>query len=73
VETLGSPIAGAAIDVSSPGGGFAAAGLAGLAATLTGFLLSRRSTAGTPSALSDHDRAGARDLEPHAADVRPGA
>ncbi|WP_327686085.1 MFS transporter [Streptomyces sp. NBC_00467] len=39
---LGSPIVGVAIDVSGPAGGFAAAGLAGLAAALTGFLLSRR-------------------------------
>jgi MFS family permease len=66
---LGSPIVGAAIDASSPAGGFAAAGLAGLAATLTGFLLSRRSTARTPSALGD--RAGARDLAPHAASAGP--
>lgn len=39
---LGSPIVGVAIDVSAPAGGFAAAGLAGLAAALTGWLLSRR-------------------------------
>ncbi|MFF7205549.1 MFS transporter [Streptomyces sp. NPDC008141] len=39
---LGSPIVGVAIDVSAPAGGFAAAGLAGLAAALTGLLLSRR-------------------------------
>ncbi|MFE2497451.1 MFS transporter [Streptomyces scopuliridis] len=39
---LGSPIVGVAIDVSVPAGGFAAAGLAGLAAALTGCLLSRR-------------------------------
>jgi len=38
---LGSPIVGTAIDVSVPAGGFAAAGLAGLAAALTGWLLSR--------------------------------
>ncbi|MEV5084524.1 MFS transporter [Streptomyces sp. NPDC056159] len=37
---LGSPIVGVAIDVSVPAGGFAAAGLAGLAAALTGCLLS---------------------------------
>ena len=39
---LGSPVVGVAIDVSVPAGGFAAAGLAGLAAALTGFLLTRR-------------------------------
>ncbi|MEV4369480.1 MFS transporter [Nonomuraea sp. NPDC049637] len=38
---LGSPIAGLAIDAALPGGGFAAAGLAGLAAALAGHLLSR--------------------------------
>ncbi|MFI2780811.1 MFS transporter [Streptomyces sp. ALB3] len=39
---LGSPIVGLAMDVSVPAAGFAAAGLSGLAAALTGFLLSRR-------------------------------
>ncbi|MGC5008543.1 MFS transporter [Streptomyces sp. DT203] len=39
---LGSPIVGVVIDASVPAGGFAAAGLAGLAAALTGCLLSRR-------------------------------
>lgn len=39
---LGAPIVGGAIDRSAPGAGFAAAGLAGLAAALTGYLLSRR-------------------------------
>ncbi|GAA3150331.1 hypothetical protein GCM10010466_46850 [Planomonospora alba] len=39
---LGSPVVGAAIDASAPAGGFAAAGLAGLLAALTGCLLSRR-------------------------------
>lgn len=39
---LGSPIIGVAIDASVPAGGFAAAGLAGLAAALTGLLLSHR-------------------------------
>ena len=42
---LGSPLVGVAIDLSVPAGGFAAAGLAGLAAALTGYLLSRRSPA----------------------------
>jgi MFS family permease len=40
---LGSPIVGLAIDLGRPAGGFAAAGLAGLTAALTGYLLSRRS------------------------------
>ncbi|MER7893818.1 MFS transporter [Micromonospora sp. NPDC094482] len=44
---LGALIVGLAIDVSVPAGGFAAAGLAGLAAALTGCLLSRRSPART--------------------------
>ncbi|MFI6504756.1 MFS transporter [Nonomuraea typhae] len=42
---LGAPVVGVAIDVSGPAGGFAAAGLAGLLAALTGYLLSRRSPA----------------------------
>jgi MFS family permease len=64
---LGSPIVGVAIDVSVPAGGFAAAGLAGLAAALTGGLLSRRSPAGLPSPRSDPAGAGAPDLEPRGA------
>ncbi|MFG6198305.1 MFS transporter [Nonomuraea sp. JJY05] len=43
---LGAPIVGVAIDVSVPAGGFAAAGLAGVAAALTGLLLSRRRSEG---------------------------
>ncbi|MGW7194611.1 MFS transporter [Streptomyces chryseus] len=39
---LGSPVVGLAIDVSVPAGSFAAAGLASIAAALTGCLLSRR-------------------------------
>ncbi|MFF7177147.1 MFS transporter [Streptomyces sp. NPDC008121] len=39
---LGSPVAGVAVDMSVPASGFAAAGLAGLATALTGYLLSRR-------------------------------
>jgi MFS family permease len=71
---LGSPIAGVAIDLSVPAGGFAAAGLAGLAAALTGCLLSRRSLGRTPPPpLSDLGRAGAPNLEPRKADTRPGA
>ena len=50
--TLGSPLAGMTIDVSTPAGGFAAAGLAGLAAALTGYRLSRRPLARTRSPLS---------------------
>ncbi|WP_225853850.1 MFS transporter [Micromonospora sp. AMSO31t] len=46
---LGSPIVGVAITASVPGGGFAAAGLAGLVAALTGWLLSRRSPARPPA------------------------
>ena len=42
---LGSPVVGWVIDISAPAGGFAAAGLAGIAAALAGFLLSRRSLA----------------------------
>jgi MFS family permease len=46
---LGSLIAGVAIGLFSPAGGFAVAGLAGLAAALTGCLLSRRAPAATLS------------------------
>lgn len=51
---LGSPLAGMAVDVSVPAGGFAVAGLAGVAAALAGYLLSRRSrspsgASGTPA------------------------
>jgi MFS family permease len=70
---LGSPIVGGAIDLSVPAGGFAAAGLAGLAAALTGCLLSRRPPARTRSPLSDRRLAGAPDLEPCGAGARPGA
>jgi MFS family permease len=44
---LGSPAIGLVLDVSVPAGGFAAAGLAGLAAALIGGLLSHRSRAVT--------------------------
>lgn len=53
---LGSPVVGMAIDVSTPTGGFAAAGLAGLLAALTGYLLSRRSPAAVPSPITWVDR-----------------
>ena len=46
---LGSLIAGVAIGLSAPAGGFVAAGVAGLAAALTGCLLSRRAPAATLS------------------------
>ncbi|MEU8110068.1 MFS transporter [Nonomuraea muscovyensis] len=49
---LGSPLVGVAIDASVPAGGFAAAGLAGILAALTGYLLSRRSPAVAPSPSS---------------------
>lgn len=49
---LGSPVVGAAIDASTPAGGFAAAGLVGLLTALTGYLLSRRSPAAAPSPSS---------------------
>ena len=41
---LGAPVAGVAIDLSRPAGGFVLAGLAGLAAALGGYLLSRRAS-----------------------------
>jgi MFS family permease len=68
---LGSPLVGVAIDLSVPAGGFAAAGLAGLAAALTGCLLSRRSLARTRPALSDLGDAVAPDREPPAAALSP--
>ncbi|GAA2090174.1 hypothetical protein GCM10009801_54930 [Streptomyces albiaxialis] len=56
---LGTPFVGAAVDLSVPAGGFVAAGAAGLAAAVTGRLLSRRPRAGTP--LGDAPRtAGSR-------------
>jgi predicted MFS family arabinose efflux permease len=68
---LGSPMAGVAIDASVPAAGFAAAGLAALAAALTGCLLSRRPPAArsdirvrTRSPLGSPAPAKARDLEP---------
>ena len=61
---LGAPIAGMSIDASVPGAGFAAAGLAGLAAALTGFLLCSRSLARTRSPLSDPSLSEASDRDP---------
>ncbi|MET8909046.1 MFS transporter [Micromonospora sp. NPDC004551] len=67
---LGSPIAGVAIDVSVPAGGFAVAGLAGLAAALAGGLLSRRLPARARSPLGDPAHDGAPGLEPSGAPDR---
>ena len=55
---LGSPIVGMSIDVSVPAAGFAVAGLAGLAAALTGCLLSpaRSRERGPRSAISASPR-----------------
>ncbi|MFI9596050.1 MFS transporter [Nonomuraea sp. NPDC052265] len=67
---LGAPLAGLAIDASMPGGGFAAAGLAGLVAALAGGLLSRSRPApgkafadrGTPVAVREPTKvSGGRD------------
>ncbi|MBU2670918.1 MFS transporter [Actinoplanes bogorensis] len=44
---LGSPLVGAAIDLTVPAGGFVTAGLAGLIAAVIGYALSRRTRAGT--------------------------
>lgn len=68
---LGSPIVGMAIDVSAPAGGFAAAGLAGLAAALIGYLLSGRSPARTRSACLNLGLADTADLEPCVTGARP--
>ncbi|MFB4300588.1 MFS transporter [Actinomadura sp. NTSP31] len=54
---LGAPVVGMAIDVSVPAGGFAAAGLAGLAAALTGFLLSLRRPSSRPPASAHRESA----------------
>lgn len=69
---LGAPLAGVAIDLSVPAGGFAAAGLAGLAAALTGYLLSRLPLTRKPPARSDPARAGAAELTPAGADAGSG-
>ncbi|GAA2986632.1 MFS transporter [Streptosporangium longisporum] len=52
---LGAPVVGTAIDASVPASGFVAAGLIGLLAALTGYLLSRRS----PAAPSPPSSSGA--------------
>ncbi|HET6856432.1 MAG TPA: MFS transporter [Streptomyces sp.] len=58
---LGSPMVGVAIDVSVPAAGFAAAGLAGLAAALTGCLLSRRRPSPRPPASAPRKSARGTD------------
>lgn len=60
---LGSPLVGVAIDLTVPAGGFAAAGLAGLAAALTGYLLPRRSRVRTAAPLGGPGRTGTPHLE----------
>jgi predicted MFS family arabinose efflux permease len=59
---LGSPLVGVAVDAFGPGGGFAAAGLAGLTAALTGYLLTRRSP--TPQRPPLRDPALTRGIHP---------
>jgi MFS family permease len=61
---LGSLIVGVAIGLSAPAGGFVAAGLAGLAAALTGCLLSHRAPAATLSPLSEPASPGHRTSSP---------
>ncbi|MFH8989286.1 MFS transporter [Streptomyces sp. NPDC017940] len=70
---LGAPAVGVAIDVSVPAGGFAAAGLAGLAAALTGYLLSRRPPTRRRPLPSEHDLAEAPAGRPGGAGTRSGA
>jgi predicted MFS family arabinose efflux permease len=69
---VGSPVVGGAIDLSVPAGGFAAAGLAGLAAALAGCLLGRLSPGRTRSAPGDLAPAGVADAEACEAGARPG-
>ncbi|MFI1735766.1 MFS transporter [Streptomyces acidicola] len=59
---LGSPIVGVTIDASVPAGGFAAAGLAGLAAALAGCLLSRRRPLPRPPTPAPHESARRTDV-----------
>ncbi|EST21662.1 hypothetical protein N566_27175 [Streptomycetaceae bacterium MP113-05] len=66
---LGSPLAGVVIDVSAPGGGFVAAGLAGFAAAATGYLLSRRRPGPrllTPSRRESAERVATQSAPPGA-------
>lgn len=70
---LGSPVVGMAIDASTPGAGFATAGLAGIATALTGYLLSRRPSAQPPSAPDKPSLAEVPNLEPCTAGIRPAA
>jgi MFS family permease len=53
---LGAPVVGMAIDVSTSAGGFATAGLAGLLAALTGYLLWRSGTAAVAPPVADLTR-----------------
>ncbi|MFT2016595.1 MFS transporter [Streptomyces sp. 796.1] len=50
---LGSPLAGMVVDASEPAGGFVVAGLAGVAAALVGWLLSRRPSHREPRPSKD--------------------
>ncbi|WNM37418.1 MFS transporter [Micromonospora halotolerans] len=68
---LGSPVAGVAISASVPAGGFAAAGLAGVAAALTGYLLSRRSPARPPARAPQGLPAPAQDGGRHSRLISP--
>ena len=70
---LGAPVVGLAIDVSVPAAGFAAAGLAGLGAALSGYVLSRRSRARAQSRLGGIGLAEAPDLEASGAGTGPRA
>jgi MFS family permease len=60
---LGSPIAGLAIGLSASAGGFAAAGLAGLAAALAASLLCHRAPAATLSPPTEPASPGSKDRE----------
>jgi MFS family permease len=76
---LGAPLAGMVIDSTAPAGGFATAGIAGLAAALLGGLLWRGSPpwrqtpTQSPPTLNIPDFAEVPDLEPCGAGSRPAA
>jgi MFS family permease len=61
---LGSPLVGVAMDASVPAAGFAAAGLAGLAAAMTGYLLCRRSPSPGPPDAARRESAARRTSTP---------
>lgn len=63
-SALGSPIVGGAIDLSAPAGGFAVAGLAGIATALMGCLLSRRPPLRRPDRPVISASSGAPHIEP---------